>query len=203
MPGPFLGMAVALTLILPSLGSAEPSGVYVTEALIGYSATVNNTATAVTEKTLYSSQTGLGYPIAGWLYLGGVFIYTGVTEKSTDALSLETLHQETYQYYGPTLGLMTDDFFILGNYFVNAEKKDTITSPGALTQNVDNMGTGWGVNVGMKFPLWGFELAPTLAYKNILYTTCKDPYSGASVSCNPNVQQTEITPYVTFLFNFK
>ena len=187
-----------------SVGLADDSGgVFLTEGLMGYSLSFSNAALgAPQQRTFGSSETSLGYVFSNWLYFGGVINYTIVNQKNTDGFNNPYNHQETYQYYGPALGYIGENWFLIGHYYAAAEKRDTVTG-NFPQQNYDYTGTGFGINLGYKFPIWGFEMAPVLAYKNINYTNCKDPNTGATSTCNPTQNQTETTPYITFLFAFK
>lgn len=157
----------------------------------------------MTEKLYFSSETGLGYILGDWFYLGGVFNLTLVKEKVGSSGS-ETTHDETFQFYGPSIGWMGDNrFFVILHYFAYAEHRDQVTNPNGSTSTNARTGTGFGLNVGYTFPMGSFEIAPVLAFKNINYVNCKDPSSGATSTCNPTVTQTELTPYLTLLFNFK
>jgi hypothetical protein len=193
-------LIVLLLFSFSKAALADPGGLYVTEGLLPYDVNFNSSPTGVTQRLFLSSETGLGYIIDGWFYLGGIFNYTAVNEQTTDSAGTFN-HQETFQYYGPTVGYMTDSWYFLVHYFANAEKKDILT--GAATGNYDNTGNGFGIGIGYKFPVGGIELAPVLSFKSITYTNCKDPSSGATATCNPSIQQTEIDPYFTLLFNFK
>ena len=195
---------IVLVVILPAASSwADSDGLYMSEALIGYTQTFNNSSVgSVASKGIFSSETGLGYVFSGWFYVGGVFTYSIVNEKVIDSSVTSINHAETFQYYGPALGYMGDNWFFIGHYYAAAEMKDVVTGS-FITQNYGYTGTGFWLNIGYKFLLGSFELAPVLSYKNITYNNCRDPYTGASSACNPSQNQTEITPYLTLLFNFR
>jgi len=178
---------------------ADPSGLYITEGVLPYDINFSSSPTGVTQRLFLSSETGLGYIIGDWFYIGGIFNYTAVNEQTTDSSGIIN-HQETFQYYGPSIGYMSDSWYILAHYFANAEKKDSIS--GAASANYDNTGNGFGVSLGYKFPIGGIEMAPVISFKSITYTNCS-ANNGASGTCNPTQQQTEFDPYFTFLFNFK
>jgi hypothetical protein len=182
--------------------SGGAGGLYLSESLIGYSFNFNNGPSSLQQRIYGSSESDLGYVFSSSFYLGGQFTYTSVNDKFSDSSSNSYTHQETYQYYGPTIGYMGDGIFLWGTYYLAAEKKDVVTSNNP-TQNYDYTGNGFGLNLGYRFPVAGFEMAPMLAYRYVSYTNCKDPYSGATSTCNPTQIQSEFTPYVTFLFNFK
>jgi hypothetical protein len=201
-------MLIRVILILSLLvaavpGYADQTGLYVSESLLGFSFKFNTSPTAVTEKTLLSSETSLGYIIAGWAYLGGVFTYSMVNEKTADSNSNEISHQETYQYYGPAFGYMGDNWMFIGHYYAFAEMRDNVSGYNITSYTMNRTGTGYGLNVGYRFMLGDFELAPLVSYKQITYNNCKDPNTGATSTCNPSVVQTDIIPYFTILFNFK
>jgi hypothetical protein len=193
-------LLLVVSLLFSSVALAEPSGLYLTEGLMGYAITFNNSPTSVTQRQFLSSETGLGYIIGGVVYLGGVFNYTAVNEQMTDSGNNAVNHQETYQYYGPSLGYIDDGWVVIAHYFANAEQKDNIS--GATSGNTDRTGTGYGINVGYRWVLGSFEFGPTMAFKSINYVNCKDP-SGATNTCSPTITQTEFTPYLTLYFNFK
>jgi hypothetical protein len=192
---------IFLAIFWATAAGADNEGLYLTEGLMGYQVNYNYTPDSVTQRTYLSSETGLGYIIGGWFYLGGIFNYTGVNEQISDNNNNTVTHNETFQYLGPSIGYMGDSLILLGNYFAYAEKKDNFS--GAAAGTIDDTGSGFGVSVGYKFPLWGIEMAPVASLKFITYNNCRDPNSGAMVSCSPLVQQNEIDPYITFLFNFK
>jgi len=195
----FIAAALIFSISIPAI--ADPGGLYLTEGLMGYEFSFNNSPTSVTQRLYLSSETGLGYIIDGWFYLGGIFNYTAVNEQTSDGGGTTTNHQETFQYYGPSIGYMTDSWYFLAHYFANAEKKDSLS--GAASGTVDNTGNGFGFTIGYKIPIGSFEIAPAFSLKFINYTNCKDPNTGATSSCNPTIQQNEVDPYVTLLFNFK
>lgn len=181
----------------------EPSGLYVSEGLLGYTLGYDYGLASIQERTEGSSETSLGYVLAGWLYIGGVFNYTMINEKQVDFFSQKTNHQETFQYYGPALGWMGENWMVIGQYYAFAERKDNVSGDGVTSFSLDNTGTGFGLNLGYRFNLGGFELGPVISYKLINYTNCRDPSTGATSSCSPAIKQSEVTPYATLFYNFK
>ena len=89
-------LVMILSLIFSAFPTqAEQTGLYVSQNLFGVSLRFNTGPSSVQDKTLISSETGLGYILGGWAYLGGVFNYTMVNEKTTDSGSNAVTHQET------------------------------------------------------------------------------------------------------------
>lgn len=195
--------AVFFFLILTSsISLANPEGIYITEGLIGYTLSFNQSPTAVTSRTLLSSQTGLGYVIGGWVWVGAMFHYTSLQETTSDASNTSTTHNETYEYYGPSFGYMSDSWAFILHWLAYAEQKDNVSAPGGgyLT---DRAGSGFGLDVGYHFTVLGINMGPMIALKSINYQNCKDPTTGATSSCNPTITQFDVIPYFQFLFNFK
>lgn len=183
--------------------AGEAEGILMSEGLFGYSLNFSATAPGSTQSSTYlSSETRLGYVFNGWFYVGGVFNYTLNNEKILDSSSTMVTHALTYQYYGPSVGYIGESWIFLLSYYAAAEKRDTVTGS-FTTQNYDNTGAGFGFNIGYKFVMGDFNIAPVIAYKNITYSNCKDPYSGATSSCNPSQNQAEFTPYLTLMYNFR
>ncbi len=184
--------------------SSNIGGLYVLEGLIAFQAKFDNTSNSVTDKTFASSETSLGYILSDWLYLGGVFNYTVLKEKTSDSSSNVISHDGTLQYYGPSLGYMGETWFLIGHYFAAAEQKDSVSGDTISSYTTNRSGAGYGFNLGYKVVTSTFiELAPMIAYKSITYTNCKDPNTGVTGNCSSSITQSEVTPYLTILFNFK
>jgi hypothetical protein len=182
----------------------ESGGMYLSLGLIGYQFNVNGSNNMVTERSLLSAETGLGYVFRDWLYIGGIFNHTVGAEKTKDASNLNTQHQQIYQYYGPSLGYMGPGWFLLGHYFLAAQQKDNVSADGSNPYTDDRTGTGFGVSAGYKvIRSTLFELAPSISYKSINYNNCRNRVTGATTPCNPSVSHSEITPYLTFLVNIR
>ncbi|MDZ4676049.1 MAG: hypothetical protein SGI74_00950 [Oligoflexia bacterium] len=197
-------LVMILSLIFSAFPTqAEQTGLYVSQNLFGVSLRFNTGPSSVQDKTLISSETGLGYILGGWAYLGGVFNYTMVNEKTTDSGSNAVTHQETYQYYGPALGYMGESWMFIVHYYAFAEMRDNVSGYNVNPYTTNRTGSGYGVNVGYRFLFGDFELAPVISYKAISYINCKDPNSGATSACSPDVVQNDIIPYFSILFNFK
>lgn len=177
---------------------------YLSLGLMGYRFNTGGVIGAVQEKTLLSSETSLGYVFKSWLYVGGLFNYTVGTDKTTDGTGSATNHQLTYQYYGPSLGFMGSNFFLLGHYFLNAQHKDVVTPDTGVGYTDDRTGSGFGASIGYKVVQSTLlEVAPVLAYKAITYENCRNRVTGATAQCNPKISQNEFTPYITLLINFR
>ena len=194
-------LALAL-LFSSSLVSADPDGLFLSEGLIGYTLSFNQSPTAVVSRTLASSQTGLGYVFGGWAYVGGLFDYSLIWETTSDSSNNTTSHQESYEYYGPSFGYINDNWVFILDWLAYTEQKDNVSSPsGGYT--TDRTGSGFGFDIGYRWNFGSFELGPLLSLKSITYNNCRDPNSGATSSCSPTITQFEVTPYVHLLFNFK
>jgi hypothetical protein len=191
-------LLILLTLVAIVTGSATsalavPSGLYFHLGLIGYQSKFDNSAPAVQERTVLAADTGLGIIVGDWAYIGGVFNYSPVNETVGGVG-----HNETYQYYGPAFGWMGDEWIVVGQYLAYAEQRDS--APWGTTVRT---GSGYALSVGYRWELGTFGLGPMVTYKSLRYTNCKDPYSGATSTCDPAINHSETTPYVTVWWNFK
>lgn len=196
-----LFLCIFLVFIAPKTW-ADPQGIYLNEGLIFYTLSFNQSPTSVTSRTLGSSQTGLGYVFGGWFFLGGLFNYTLLNETTSDSGNASTAHQETYEYYGPSAGYVSDNWSFIFHWLAYTEQKDNVSAPGG-GYTTDRTGAGFGLDVGYRWDLGAFDLGPVISVKSINYSNCRDPNSGATSSCNPTVTQFDVTPYIQFFFNFK
>jgi hypothetical protein len=182
----------------------DSGGMYLSLGLIGYQFQTSGTNGLVGEKSLISAETGLGYVFRDWLYFGGIFNHSAGNEKTIDSSNLATYHQQISQYYGPSLGYMGANWFLLGHYFLAAQQKDNVTMDVGASYTDDRTGTGFGFSAGYKvIRSTLLELAPGLSYKSISFNNCRNRISGATAPCNPVVSHSEITPYITLLVNIR
>ncbi len=202
----YLVFILILSFLSSSVFAAKPSdkkGIFLSEGIIGFTQRYSSGSPAVQEKVLMSSETGLGYIFGKWFYLGAIFNYTIVNETTDDSIS-KVSHQNIFQYYGPSLGWMGEDWFLLGHYFAAAEQRDTVTGDGPSTYTNVRTGTGYGGSLGYKFHLNTIlDLAPVITYKAVNYTSCRDLNTGSMSACSPVITESDFLPYITLLIDFQ
>ncbi|MCC6277662.1 MAG: hypothetical protein IT289_07090 [Oligoflexia bacterium] len=190
-------------LIVSMKAHAEPTGLFLSESLIGFSGALSSTASNVSQQTVFSSETGLGYVLWGAVYLGGAFSYQAHSESVTDSTGRATQHMRTNQYYGPSLGWINDAFVIAGTYYAFAEEKDNVTPISGAGYADSRTGSGFGVLASYRFSLGWFQLGPTVIYRSIGFTNCRNPITGATSSCSPQIDRSELLPYLTLFLNLQ
>jgi hypothetical protein len=136
------------------------------------------------ESTSTKIHARLGYKFGAWLYGGGIYETEKVSSNGT------TVNEMTA--YGPSIGLVGENWFGILHYLIQAE----YGSPGG-SKYVE--GTGPQVDVGYQFALNGtFGLAPQLVYRSIKWK--KSETGGSSTSAD--LTRTEIFPMIALFVMF-
>jgi hypothetical protein len=169
-----------------SMGSGlmlKPSLMYLYDSQSG-----TNGNGVTTTRTLIDA--GLGYRFAtSPFYLGGVYTYDNTADTGTSSA------KDLTTAYGAAIGLITDNVYMLFNYYVSAQYDQT-SSSGTTTSYTS--GSGFGVAIGYMFSVGSsFRLGPELDYRNLQYT--KRSVSGSSGSAS--LTMSTLVPYVTMMIS--
>lgn len=177
-------------------------GVLILENIFGYHSLFENGGTAANQRSIISSETNLGYTLFGFCFLGGTLHYTYLNEVSGSDGSRVT-YQQAYQYYGPSLGLATESVILLGHWYPYTEHRNLVTQANGSSLTYVKTGSGYGASLAYIFSFSTFSLAPMISYRSINFDTCRDPNTGITAGCNPNVFINEVTPYLSLILNIK
>jgi len=145
-----------------------------------YSNTTDGGSTSTTSRVL--ADISLGYKFSSPIYLGGLYSY-----DSTSTTSSSSTTTDTFGSYGPSLGLLTDNVYLIFTYFV--------ASTETTSNHSYSSGSGFQVVLGYKFDMgssWG--LGPQVNYRSLAYT--KDGNSTV------DHHYTTLLPYVSLWFTF-
>ncbi len=134
----------------------------------------------------------LGYVFADSpFYLGGIYSYDS---KSSTGNSQQ---KDTFNSYGLTVGLLTDNVYMLFSYFLSSQY-DQIPSTGGSTTSYTS-GSGFQVALGYLFTISsGVQIGPELDYRSLSYTQIKNPNgTTGSASLTANT----LVPYISLVFS--
>jgi hypothetical protein len=134
-----------------------------------------------TNTTRLLGDLSLGYQFDSLLYLGGIYDYdqTQTTGGSTSTATTNS--------YGPSLGLVSDNLYLIFSYLLGGNRVESNGSSITYTGT-----SGYIVSLGYKFATGGsWGIAPQLSYRSLHYNSV-DPGASADVT------HTTLLPYVAF-----
>ena len=149
-------------------------------------------STKVSSVTATSTRLGanisFGYILpAAPLYLGAMYDYEDLSGSNITGKYTQT-------GYGLTVGMMTQNLYLLANYILSAQydSKDT----GSTT--VYKKGSGFLVRLGYGFDLGTITVGPEIAYRSIKYTE----RTSGSATTTVDITLDSILPYFNATFKF-
>lgn len=141
--------------------------------------------------------------------------YSDSTKRDATSTTASSEQKTNKTEYGPTLGLVSGGFRLLGTYLLAGEKKyayKSVDDANAVQNDqnyTDSKGAGVQVTLGYSWILssW-FELGPSLVYRDMSYAnqtfvnavTPSDNYTDAALASKAH--ETSLTPMISMILLF-
>ena len=169
----------------------RPAGMYwSTDFKNGFSPTSN---TAIRESTV---SVGLGYRLDTGIYIGGTYTWMQ-QENKTETSTSTTETKSSHTGYGPTLGIVGTNIYLLGTYIVSP----VYTSGTDSSKTTYSGGTGYQVDLGVMFGLGsGVGIGPQFTYYSVTFKKAKNA-AGNEIDLDGS-SATDIRPLLAFAFSF-
>jgi len=193
-------MAALITgLVSVSVFAAGGSGIMLRPAGMYWTHQWKNGAATESKTTInhYDLILGLGYRMDSGLYLGGTYTWIQEEQKNeTGGSTIET--KDTHTGYGPTIGYLGANLYILGTYHLGPEFVTGTDS------SKDTYKGGYGYQVDFGYMFWisaNVGLGPQLTYYHAEFKKRKSN-AGLETDLPNTAAVSDLRPVVAFAFMF-
>lgn len=191
-----------LGILLLSLSSFAAggggSGIMIRPAGMYWSHQFKNGQTPESSSTVnhFIASVGMGYRLDTGVYIGGT--YTWMQEETkTDTSGTVTETKSTHNGYGPTLGFVSSNLYILGTYLISPVHVTGTDS----AKDTYSTGTGYQVDLGYMFGFTSnFAMGPQLTYYHAEFKKKKDSIGNETDLSGSFVS--DIRPMIAFALMF-